>query len=844
MTSRGQLRVYLGAAPGVGKTYKMLEEGHRRQRPRHRRRRRLRRDATAAATPRRCSAGWRWCPAERSPTAATTFTEMDVDAVLARRPRGRRSSTSWPTPTCPARRNAKRWQDIEELLDAGITVITTVNIQHLESLNDVVAADHRRAAARDRARRGRPPGRADRAGRHDPGGAAPADGPRQHLQAREGRRRARQLLPGRQPHRAARAGPALAGRQGRRAARPLPRRAPHLDDLGDPRAGRRRAHRRPGGRHADPPGRPHRRPHQGRRPAGRARRPQRRPGRRRPGPPGPPADRWSRASAAPTTRSSAATSPTALLDFARGVNATQLVLGASRRGRLAQIFSPGVGVTTTAESGPIDVHLVTHEAGQPRPRRTHRLTRGADRRAGGSPASSLAALGLPLLTLALDPAARRSCRCPATSCSSSALVVAVALVGGLYPALAAAVAGFLLLNYYFTPPIHQFTIAERENVLALRRLPARRGRGQRRGRPRRPAHPRGRPRPRRGGDAVHPGRQRAARQPPAARAARPAPRDVRAHRRHPAGTPARRPRSPDAAARPGRLAGRRRRRRPALPRPRPRATPTSRSTTTSSLVLRGHPLAAADRRVVEAFAAQAAVALRQERLAEQAAAARPLAEADRLRTALLSAVSHDLRTPLASAKAAVGSLRSHDVAFSDDDRDELLATAEESLDRLIRLVENLLDMSRLQAGALGMSPAADQRRRGDPPRRRRPRRPAGRDVAHRTSPTSSPRSTPTRPCWNAILVNLLANALRYSPPDQPPLDHRQRTRRPGRGPRHRPRPGHPRRRPGPGLPAVPTPRRPRQRHRRRPRPRPVPRPGRGHGRHPRPRSTPPAAGSP
>src|SRR5205814_10586833 len=53
--------------------------------------------------------------------------------------------------------------------------------------------------------------------------------------------------------------------------------------------------------------------------------------------------------------------PQALLEFARGVNATQLVLGASRRGRLAQVFSPGVGVTTTAESGPIDVHLVTHE---------------------------------------------------------------------------------------------------------------------------------------------------------------------------------------------------------------------------------------------------------------------------------------------------------------------------------------------------------------------------------------------------------------------------------------------------------------------------------------------------
>src|SRR5262249_4804153 len=123
-----------------------------------------------------------------------------------------------------------------------------------------------------------------------------------------------------------------------------------------------------------------------------------------------------------------------------------------------------------------------------------------------------------------------------------------------------------------------------------------------------------------------------------------------------------------------------------------------------SLVLCGHPLAAADRRVVQAFAAQAAVALRQERRAEPAAAPGPLAEIDKLRTALLSAVSHDLRTPLASAKAAVNGLRSPDVVFSDADREELLATVEESLDRLTRLVDNLLDMSRLQAGALAMTP--------------------------------------------------------------------------------------------------------------------------------------------
>jgi two-component system sensor histidine kinase KdpD len=120
-----------------------------------------------------------------------------------------------------------------------------------------------------------------------------------------------------------------------------------------------------------------------------------------------------------------------------------------------------------------------------------------------------------------------------------------------------------------------------------------------------------------------------------------------------------------------------------------------------TLVLSGHPLAAQDRRILEAFAAQATIALRQERLEE--ATAGSLAEVDRVRTALLNAVSHDLRTPLASAKAAVGTLRMSDLPLSEEDQAELLATAEESLDRLSGLVENQLDLSRLQAGALALA---------------------------------------------------------------------------------------------------------------------------------------------
>jgi two-component system sensor histidine kinase KdpD len=122
-------------------------------------------------------------------------------------------------------------------------------------------------------------------------------------------------------------------------------------------------------------------------------------------------------------------------------------------------------------------------------------------------------------------------------------------------------------------------------------------------------------------------------------------------------------------------------------------------------VLRGHPLPAADQRVLAAFAAHVAVAYRQQQLAEAARAAEPLAESDRQRTALLNAVSHDLRTPIAAAKAAVSSLRGSEVPWSAGERRELLRTAEESLDRLTDLVTNLLDLSRLQAGALPVVPS-------------------------------------------------------------------------------------------------------------------------------------------
>jgi two-component system sensor histidine kinase KdpD len=184
------------------------------------------------------------------------------------------------------------------------------------------------------------------------------------------------------------------------------------------------------------------------------------------------------------------------------------------------------------------------------------------------------------------------------------------------------------------------------------------------------------------------------------------------------------------------------------------------------LALTGRVLPAADRSVLAAFATQAAAALENRRLSEQAARAATVAAVDRARAALLTAVSHDLRTPLAAAKAAVSSLRAPDVAFGDDDRDELLATADESLDRLARLVENLLDVSRLQSGALRATVEATGLDEivplaldllGPPAR-----------VIEVQVPASLPAVLVEPILLERVIAHLTANALRHSPADQPP----------------------------------------------------------------------------
>jgi two-component system sensor histidine kinase KdpD len=821
MTTRGMLRVYLGAAPGVGKTYKMLEEGRRRlergtdvvvgfvethDRP-----------ATAAMLD-----GLEIVPRKDMTYRGAAFTELDLDAVLARRPEVALVDELAHT-NVPGSANAKRWQDIERLLEAGIDVLTTVNVQHLELLNDVVRqitgvpqretvpdAVVRRAeqielvdmtpeALRRRMAHGNvyKPEKIDAAlGNYFRVGNLTAlrelaliwlaDKVDEQLDRYRAEHSIDQTWEARERVVVALTGGPEGDTLIRRAAR-IAARTKGADVMavhvvrGDGLAG------------ADP------------------------------------ADltrqRLLIESLGGTYHQVLGSDiPAALLDFARGVNATQLVLGASRRGRFAQVLAPGVGVTTTALSGPIDVHLVTHEAVKQGRLRLGSGGGGLTRRRRVL-GFALAGAGLPLLTVGLD-LVRADVALPTDILAYLVLAVAVALIGGLYPALLCAVGGFLLLNYFFTPPLYGFTIAERENVLALIAFVF-------------------------VAIAVSTVVDRAARR---AREAARASAEAQTlatlagsvlHGDNPLDALLERVRESfglTSVTLLERHSERDRWRIVSAVGDRPCTTPAEGQTEVPvdddlSLVLRGHPLQAADRRLIEAFAAHAAVALRQQRLGEQAAAARSLAEVDKLRTALLSAVSHDLRTPLASAKAAVGSLRSPDVEFSaEEPRRGLLARRHRRTPGHCRGVHGQAHAARGEparhvprAGRRRRpGPAGGQRRRGRAPRDRRPR-PVRRRRAHQRPP--GPARRRRRPGVAGTRPRQRPGQRRaIQPARQPAEDQRQPARRAGGHSYHRPRSWHPHRRPGSGLPAVPAPRRPRQHHRRRPRPRSLPRPGRGDGR--------------
>ncbi|MDQ1690276.1 MAG: two-component system, OmpR family, sensor histidine kinase KdpD, partial [Pseudonocardiales bacterium] len=464
MAQRGRLRVYLGAAPGVGKTFKMLDEGNRR----------LERgtDVVIAFV----ETHGREHTAERIgdlPVLArktvtyrgAQFEEMDLEAVLERHPEvALVDELAHTIVGGGAGGLTKRWQAIEVLLEAGIDVISTVNVQHLESLNDVVQAitgvpqaetvpDSVVRAAEQVELVDMTPQALQRRLAH--GNVYSADKVDAALSNyfRPGNLTALRELAllwladsveeGLQQYRdqhgiastwdtkervvvAVTGGPegdALIRRAARIAARATggDLLAVHIA-RSDGLAGSSIAS-------LDQ-------------------------------------QRLLVESLGGTFHSIIGDDiPAAVLEFAKAKNATQIVIGASRRNpAIAALTGPGTGMTITRHSGTIDVHVVSHEyigKGRVLPKLTGGLT--LRRR--------LAGLVVGAILMAILVPACISFRSDLALGSDLLLfllvVVVCALIGGFYPAVAAAVVASLLLNYYFVQPLHRLAIARPENLLSL-----------------------------------------------------------------------------------------------------------------------------------------------------------------------------------------------------------------------------------------------------------------------------------------------------------------------------------------------------------------------------------------
>nr|WP_307846697.1 DUF4118 domain-containing protein [Actinospica durhamensis] len=685
MSQRGKLRVYLGAAPGVGKTFKMLEEGHRRAErgadvvvayvETHGR------EATA-----KMAEGLELIPRTSREYRSIDFPEMDLDAVLARRPQIALVD-ELPHTNVPGGRHEKRWQDIQELLDAGIEVISTVNIQHLESLNDVVqritgvpqretvpdevvrAADQIELVdmSPESLRRRLAHGNVYAAEKIDAAlgnyfrvgnltalrelallwVADRVDEVLQRYREEHGidrvweaRERVVIALPGDE------SGEALIRRAARIAARAAGGEllAVHIarsDGLsGDASATALAAQRHLveslGGSYHSIVG-------------------------------------------DDVTRS--------LMEFAQAKNATQLVLGTSRRSRVNRFLTGrGVGESTIMLSGDIDVHMVTHRESVPRRRRwlpPNPLRQAAWGTAGGWRGVAAGLVSPPILTLLLtSTSGPLGLNLTSDVLLFLSLTVAVARLGGMFSAFVAALWSSLLLNYFFIPPIHSITIGEANNAIALVvfvivgltvasvvNLAIKQTRSA--------AHASAEAETLnafavavlRGDEAIAALLERFRETFSMASVGL-------LQRADPDG-----PRLPDENDDPSHWTL------VAATGTDPALSPGGADTVIDAgpgavLALRGRTLPAADQRVLAAFAAQATAAMERRRLAREAATAQTLAAADKMRTALLAAVSHDLRTPLAAAKASISTLRDPDLELPALDRVELLEAAEESLDKL------------------------------------------------------------------------------------------------------------------------------------------------------------------
>jgi two-component system, OmpR family, sensor histidine kinase KdpD len=741
---RGRLRVYLGAAPGVGKTVSMLDEG--------RRRRSRGTDVVVGFVEPHgrqytCDLveGLEQVPTRGADQPAGR--ELDLDAVLERRPAVVLVDELAHT-NAPGGRHPKRWQDIQDLLDAGIDVISTVNIGHLESLSDVVQSITGTVQAEtvpdevvrqadqvelvdmspEALRRRMAHGNVYRPEQVD---AALANYFRvgnlsalrelallwlaERVEEGMGRYRADHGIESTWATRERVVVAASGGPEGetllRRGARIASRRAGgellavHVAVANGPTtyelsslAGQRRLTDELGG----------------------------------------------------TFHTVTGAKPAqAILDFARGVNASQVVIGSTRRSRWRTLLAQSTTEEVIAGSGDIDIHVVTHPHATARGWRLPTATLPARRVRIGYGA---ALLGPALLTGLLEVTSG-SAGLPLTVPLYLLMAVLVALVGGIGPALAGAVSSALFLNWFFTPPTGTFTIAEPENVAALSVFVAVAAavaflvhRSVRRAETALTAQQESAVLAELTHTLLGSTDQMAlllerARHVFGAREAL----VVRRATPHSAAVVVARSGTADPGGQP------------------PPGEDVVRADVDGScdLLLAGVGLPADRRRLFAAFATHAGAILQRRALQQSADRAAALARDSSARTALLSAVSHDLRTPLAGIKAAIGSLRSTEVTFTPEDEAELQAVIEDSADRLETLIGNLLDMSRLQAGALIADP-----------------RPV--DLGEIVPAAVAAVTTPDRVEWgldpqarlvtadpgllDRVLGNLVENALRHQPP--------------------------------------------------------------------------------
>jgi two-component system sensor histidine kinase KdpD len=392
----------------------------------------------------------------------------------------------------------------------------------------------------------------------------------------------------------------------------------------------------------------------------------------------------------------------ALLDFARSVNATQIVVGISRRGKLAGILGGllggGIGTRVVRDSGDIDVHMVSHPLGGRGTGRRRERDLGRARVIAGF----ILAIVLPaLLQLMLGLNADQSF-------ATAVLVqltgsVAVALIGGLWPAILASLWSSLLVNYFSTPPVGTLTISDPQNVLALLVFVGVSG-------------------------AVAIVVDLSARRSKEAARARAEATTLADLTRGAAGSEDtlkdllqqgldvfnvrgaalyglavngedRTGKNWRLLASAGDVPG------PGAGNGASSAPPdfgtenTEQIDAATRLVLFGRALPASDRRLLGAFGVHLAAQLERQQLALSRREVLRLAESNTMRTSILRAVSHDLRTPLAGIKLSVGMLLQRGQHYAPDQEHELLQTIDECSDRLDLLVGNLLDMSRISSEA-------------------------------------------------------------------------------------------------------------------------------------------------